>query len=45
VGAVAYEVGGAGGRPPGLTNSEQTLFSRQAQAAQKAWKIKNISIQ
>ena len=30
---------------PRLENSGQTLFSGQAQAAQKFWKIKNISIQ
>ena len=31
----AYEAGG-GGRPPGLKNSEQTLFTGQAQVAQKS---------
>jgi len=41
---VAYEAGG-GRPPPGLKNSGQTLFSGQAQVAQKSWKIKNISIQ
>jgi len=33
------------GRPHGLKYSGQTLFSGQAQVAQKSWKIKNISIQ
>jgi len=33
---VAYETGG--GRPPGVKNSGQTLFSRQAQVAQKILK-------
>ena len=43
---MAYEEGvGEGGRPPGLKNSGQTLFSGQAQLAQKSWMIKNISIQ
>ena len=37
--------GGGDGRLPGLKNLEQTLFSGQAQVAQKSWKIKNISIQ
>jgi len=31
--AVAYEAGG--GRPPGLKNSGQTLFSGKAQVAKK----------
>jgi len=34
--AVAYEAGG--GRPPGLKNSGQTLFSGQDQVAQKSCK-------
>jgi len=37
--------GGRGGRPPGLKNSGQTLFSGQAQVVQKSGKIKNISIE
>jgi len=37
--------GVGGGRPPGLKNSGQTLFSRQAKVAQKSWKINNISMQ
>ena len=37
--------GGEGGRHLRLENSGQTLFSRQAQVAQKSWKTKNISIQ
>ena len=38
---------GAGGGHPSadLKNSGQTLISGQAQAAQKSWNIKNISIQ
>ena len=45
--SLAYETGGRGERPPppGLKNSGQTLFSGQAQVAQKSWKIKNISKQ
>ena len=38
--------GGAAAPPsPGLKISGQTLFSGQAQVAQKSWKINNISIQ
>jgi len=42
---VAYEAGSGGAAATGLKNSGQTLFSGQAQLAQKSWKIKNISIQ
>jgi len=43
---VAYEAGvGGAAAPPRLENAGQTLFSGQAQLAQKSCMTKNISVQ